>query len=147
MFFNFLNFFAIFFGILQPRSIGKEFGTKIFFYVFLSLYHPGLDRNNARMIFFEFFSYFYWYFLAWVGQKLISGLNFFSPFLGLSNPGLDKNNAGMMFFNSLNLFFLFFLEFSNLGKVRTKFGTKIVFSLFQPISTLYGLKFCRNDVF
>ena len=52
MFFNFLNFLAIFFGNGNPARVGTEFGTKIF-----SLSWPLstlLDRNYAGIKFLIF---------------------------------------------------------------------------------------------
>jgi len=57
MIFNFLNFFAIFLEFSSPGQVGTEFVTKFFFSLFLNLFHPGLDRNNAGMMFFNFFNF------------------------------------------------------------------------------------------
>ena len=42
---------------------------------------------------------------------------------------------------------LFFLEFSCRGLVSVIFGPKIFFSLSRPISSCFGLKYCRKEVF
>ena len=142
MFFNFLNIFAIFFGIFQPGSVGTEFWVKIF-YLFLSLSHSVLDRNNAGMRFFNFlnfFAFFFWNFPAPVEQERNLELKLFSLFLGLFQPVLDRNNARMMFFNFLNFFVIFFLEFSSLARVGTEIVTKIVFTLSRPISSRFRQK-------
>ena len=58
MFFNFLNFFAIFFfEFSSPGRVGTVFENENFF-LFLSLSQPGLDRNNVRMVFFNFLNFF-----------------------------------------------------------------------------------------
>ena len=70
VFFTFLNFFAIFWGVFYPGSGWKGIQNGIFFSLFLRRSKPGLDRNNARMIFF-FFNF----------------LNFFAIFMGVLYPG------------------------------------------------------------
>ena len=120
-FFDFLNFFAIFFGILLPGRVWTEFETKIFS-PFLGLSYPVLPGNNARTRFFNFFCYFFRNFLAGVQYERNSGLKFFSPFLGLSHPILAKNNAGTRFFQIfwifLQLFFWIFLPGSSKNGIR-----------------------------
>ena len=134
MFFNFLNFLANFLRIFLPGSGMKGIWDQIFFFLFLGLCQPGLDINNARMMFLNFFCYFlFWNFLARVKQEWNSEQKFLSLFLSLSQPGLDRNNATMKFFNCLN-FFAIFLEFSSLGRVGTEFGTNIFFFLFLGLS-------------
>jgi len=133
----FWNFLPFFIWIFKPGWIGTKFGTKIFS-LFLDVSHPSLDRNNARMTFYnflKFFSFIYVNFLARVGWKQNSGLKFFSLFLGLSHPTLDRNNAGMMF---LNFFAIFLLEFSSHSQEGSEFRTKILFSLSQSISSRFG---------
>ena len=118
-----------------------------FFSLFLGQFHSGLDRNNARLMFFNFFNFFpilFLNFLAQAEKERNSGLKFFSLFLDLSNPVLDRNNAGMMFFS---IFLKFFTEFSCPGWVGTEFGTKIFFSLSRPISSQFGLKENEGMVF
>ena len=141
IFFNFLNIFAIFFFWNFLARVGQEWNSRLkYFSLFLGLSHPGLDRNNNGMMLFNFLDFFaisfgiflhffFWNFLAQVGQERNLGLKLFSLFLGLCQHGLDKNNAGMIFFN-----FLIFLEVSFPGRVGTEFGTKIFFSLFVGLS-------------
>ena len=54
----------------------------------------------------------------------------------------------MVFFNFLN-FFAIFLEFSITRQVRTGRNETIIFifSLSHPLSTNFGLKWCRNYIF
>ena len=141
MFFNFSNFFAIFFGNFLTR-VGSErnSGLKLFS-LSLGLFHPGLERNNAGMMFFFIFRIVLLIFLEFscsgrVRKKFRTKI-FFSLFLGQSHPGLDRNNSRMIILNFLN-FFAFFLEFPSQGRVGTEFGTKIFFSLSQPISSWFG---------
>ena len=73
-----------------------------FFFLFLGLSQPGLDRNIAGIMFLKFsncFAFFFLNILDRVGKERNSELKFFSLFLDLSHPGLDRNNEGMMFFN------------------------------------------------
>ena len=122
----YLNFriFLLFFLEFSCLSwVKMEFGIN-FFSLFFGLSHPGLDRNNAEMMFFKFskfFCYFFWNFLDRVEKKRNSVLNFFSLFLGLYHTGLGRSKEGMMFFNFLN-FFASSLEFSCPGRVGTEFG-------------------------
>ena len=108
MFFNFLNFFAIFFLEYScPGWIGTEFGTKFFFFLFLGLSQPGLDRNNAGILFVKFLQFFLEFCNpSRVGTKFRAKI--FVLFLGLSHPGLDRNNPKMKFFNISNFFAIFF---------------------------------------
>ena len=60
--------------------VWTEFGTKIFFFVFLGLSHPVLDKNNAGKRFFNFLIFvlfFFQNFLARVEYEQNSELNFF----------------------------------------------------------------------
>ena len=108
-----------------------------FFSLFLDLSQPGLDRNNAGMMFFNFLNFFSFFFLEFSSPGRVGtefGTKFFFLFLSLSKPGFERNIAEMMFFNFLILF-LFFREFSFLGQVGTEVGTKIsslFFGLSQP---------------
>ena len=83
------------------------------------------------------FDYFFRNFLARVDCERLSGLKFCSLFFSISHPVLAKINAGKRFYNLLN-FLLFFSEFSCPGRVWSEFGTKILFSLFRPISSGFG---------
>ena len=113
--------------------IRMEFGIKIFFSLFLSLFQPVLDRNNAGIKFFNFF----WNFLSRSEYERNSGLKFFFLFFDLSHLVLAKNYAGMRFL-IFWIFLLFFSEFSCLGRVLTEFRTKIFLSLFRHISSRFG---------
>ena len=81
MFFNFMIFFAIFFGIFLLGSSMNRMWTKFFFFffflIFLGLLYPVLDRNNAGKRFFNFFGIFFRNFLARVEYERNSGLRFF----------------------------------------------------------------------
>ena len=135
-FFNFLNFFTIFFKILFPGLSMNGIRDK-FFCLLLGHSQPIFDRNNAGINifnFFDFFCFFFRNFLAQVEYEQNSGLKFFSLFVGLSQPDLDINNAEINFSN----FFAFFLEFSGTGCLGTEFGTKIFFPLCRPISYRFG---------
>ena len=124
-----------------PGRRWTEFGNKFFFFPFLGLPQPVLDRNNVGINFLFFLNFFaiFSQFSSPAEYERNSGLKFFSLFLGLS-PVLAKNNAGIRFFNFLIFFFFFFLEFSFSDRVWTEFGNKIVFSLSWPISFPFWLK-------
>ena len=88
-----------------------------FFSLFLSLFHPVLDRNIAGKRFFNFlnfFAVFFRNFLALFEYERNSVLKFFSLVLDLSHPVLAKSNTGKRFFIILN-FFAFFSEIFLLG--------------------------------
>ena len=92
----------IFLEFYYSGWVGTEFRTK-FFFLFLGLSHPVLDRNNAGMMYFNFLNFFAIFFLEFSSQGRVctefgTKTSFFSLFLGLFHPGLDRNNAGMMFF-------------------------------------------------
>ena len=109
MFFNFTNFFAIFFfwnflaRVWQKRISGRKI-----FSLFLGLSQPDLDRNIAEMMFLNFFAIFFEIFQPGSGWNGIRNENFFSLFLSLSQSGLDRNIAGMMFFFNFFEFFCYF---------------------------------------
>jgi len=72
MFFNFLDFFLFFLEFSSLGQIRTEFGTNFFFFFFpfLGLSLPSFNRNNARMLFFNFpnfFAIFFWNILAQFG--------------------------------------------------------------------------------
>ena len=104
-----------------------------FIFLFLSLSQPGLDRNIARMMFFHFFSYFFFQnFLAWVGWNEIRD-EFFFPFFSPIPTCLDINIVGMIFFFFYKFFAIFFLNY--LGQVRLERNSeRIFFSLFLGLS-------------
>ena len=56
-FFNFLNFFTIFFGIFCPGWVWTEFGTKFLFSLSL-LSHPLFAKNKVGKRFFNFLNFF-----------------------------------------------------------------------------------------
>ena len=100
-FFNFLNFFAVFFFLQfsPPGRVWAEFGSKII----LSLSRPILSylvpfllkitTESCFLIFLNFFAIFFRNFLPRVEYERNRGLKLFSLFLGLSHPNLAKNNA------------------------------------------------------
>ena len=139
--FNFLNFFAIFFGIFLLGSSRNGILDKNFFLSFSAYLIPFrlkimLERS---FLIFWIFLLFFSDFLARVEYERISGLKFFSLFHGLSHPVLAKNNTGKRFFNFIN-FLLFFSKFSCPCRVWTELGTKIFFSLSRPMSSPFGWK-------
>ena len=71
-FFNFLNFFAIFFGILLHGSSVSRIWDYNFFFPFLGQSNLILPRNNAR-------------------KRFLNFLNFFAIFFGIFLPGSSVN--------------------------------------------------------
>ena len=120
---NFLNFFAIFFGIFLPGWEQTEFGTKIFF----SRFWPISSRFGKKImsgigfLIFWIFLLFFSEFSCRVEYKRNSGLKFSSPFLFLPHQVLATDNAGKRLYNFLNfltIFFGIFLPGSTLNGIR-----------------------------
>ena len=93
--------------------------------------------ESGFLNFLNFFAIFFQNFLAGVQYKRNSGLKFVSPTLSLSHPVLARNIAEKRFFDFFNIFAIFFGILLP-GRVWTEFGTKIFFSLSQPISPRFG---------
>ena len=51
-----------------------EFGTKIFFCLFLGLYHPVLAKNNAEKSFFKFLKLFAIFFKIFLPGSSMNGI-------------------------------------------------------------------------
>ena len=87
-FFNFLNFFAIFFrNFLARVEYERDSGLKFFFF-FLGLFQPVLDRNNAGINFLKF-------------------LNFFAIFFGIFVPGPSMNGIlDKIFFHCFSFYLI-----------------------------------------
>ena len=123
-FFNFLNFFAIFFGTFLPGSSMNGIRDKNCFFSFSAYLIPFWLKIMPEigilifLIFFLFFSEFSCPGRVWTN----SGLNFFSPFLRLSHPILSKTNAEKRFFHFLIFCSLFF------------------FGIFLPGSSMNGIQ-------
>ena len=132
-------FLLFFFEIFLPASSMNGILEKNFIFSFLAyLLQIWLKIMPGRgFIIFWIFFYFFRNFLARVEYERNSGEKFYFLFFSLSPPDLAKNNAGKRFYNFLN-FFLFFSEFFCPGRVWTEFWSKILFSLFQPISSRFG---------
>ena len=103
--------------------------------------------NVAWMMFIHFLNFFWYYFLILLLGSGRTGLEqklfFFSLFFSLSRPVSAWNEARMKFLN----FFDIFLEFSNSGRTETSRNENLFFSIFQPVSARFGLKWSQDDVF
>ena len=140
-FYNFLNFFASFFRNFLARVEYERNSWVKFCFHFFSLSKPFLAKNNTGrcfIIFSIFLLFFFRNFLARFEYERNSGVKFCLHFFGLSRPVLAKNNAGKRFYDFSNFLTLFFSEFSCPCRVWTEFWSKILFSLFQPISSRFG---------
>ena len=108
------------------------------FFLFLGLSHPGLDRNNAWMMFFNFWIFLLLFLefscLGRVGTEIGTKFFFFTFSVYLILVSIEILLEWCFYFILLG-FVLFFLEFSCLGRVGKEFGTKI-FSLFLGLSHL-----------
>ena len=87
VFFNFLNFLAFF--LSEFPCTGRawtEFRNKIFFFIFLGLYQPVLDRNKVGIKFFNFLNFFTIFYLEFSSSGCV-GTEFGSKiFFPLSRP-------------------------------------------------------------
>ena len=139
MVFEFFEFLCYFFSEFSSSDQAwTEFGTKI---IFLSLsayllpFWLKIMPERDFLIFWYFFLFFFWNFLARVGYEQNSGLNFFFLFLGLSHPVLAENNAGKRFLNFFVIFFGIFFPKPIMNGNRDKF---FFFSLFLPIYSRFS---------
>ena len=107
VFFNFLNFFALFFGIFYSRS-GRMDRNNIFFSLFLE---PVLAWNHAWMVFFNFFAIFLEFSIQGrVGR--IGAINFFLSFSTCPDLfWLEMKPELCMSIFSIFLLFFFFRNF------------------------------------
>ena len=131
-------FYYFFRNFLARVEFERRSGLK-FCFLFFGLSHPVLAKITAGnnflnvLVFYNFFRNF----LARVEYEPNSGLKFFLLFFSLSQPVLVKTNAEKGFYIFLNFFTIFFSKFSFPGLIWTEFGTKILFSLFRPISSCF----------
>ena len=110
VFYNFEFFCNFYRNFLNWVKYERNSGLN-FFFLFLSLSHPVLAKNNAGMRFFNFLNFlaiFFRNFLPWAEYERNSGLKLFSLFLDLYHPVLAVNNAGISSFHFLNFFAIFF---------------------------------------
>ena len=138
VFFNFLNFFAIFLEFSITLWVGTKRNDN-FYFLSLSLFQPILARNDARMDFYHFFNFFASFFgifcYASSGNEMEQRF-LFSQFLGLFKPILAWNEATMVFF----YFFSLFLEFSITCRVITELKDNFYFFSFSAFSNLFWLE-------
>ena len=128
----FRNFLA---RVEYERNSGLKFFSNLF-----GFSHPILVKTNAEKRFYKFFEFFYYFFgifLPWSSMNGIRDKNFVFSFSAYLIPFWLKILLGRGFI-IFGIFLLFYSEFSCLGRVWTKFETKIFFSLFRPITSRYG---------
>ena len=139
--------FFDFFCNIHARVVQEWNSGLKFIFLFLDLSQPGLDRNNAGIMFLKFriVLLFFFNILDRVRREQNSGRKSFSLFLGLSHPCLDRNTEGMMFSNFFAIFSLNFLARVVQGMVFFNFLNffAIVFGIFLSGSSWneYGTKF------
>ena len=148
MVFNFLYFFAIFFGIFHYGLGRKDQNDKFFFLSFATCPDPfwlEMKPEWCFLIFWIFFSLFFRIFYSKSGKNGRND-NFFSLFLDPCLLVLALNEAQMVLFNFW-IFLPFFLKFSILDRV-VSFGMRIFFFvLSRAIPTRFRLKWSLNGVF
>ena len=137
---GFWIFFLFFSEFPCAGQVWTEFGTKIFFFLFLGQSHPVLAKNNVRKRYFNFFKFFAIFFGILLHESSMNGIrksNFFLSFSAYLIPFWLKimSERGILIF--LN-FLLFFSEFSCMSRVWMEFGSQIFFSLSRPISSCFG---------
>ena len=107
--FNFLNFFALFFGIFYSGSSRKDRNNNCFF----SLSRPIPTRFGLKLGLNGVFLIFLPFFLEFSIQGRVGRIRtiiFFSLFLDLSQPVLAWNEAWIVHFNFLYFFAIFFFR-------------------------------------
>ena len=115
MFFNFLNFFSIIFGILYLRSGKIGYEQEKFFLSFLAYTNPfRLEMKAGWCLIFEFFCYLLRNAQARVVKKCF--------LTNLCRPVSTGNEARMMLLNFLNIFAIFW-EILKLGSGKK--GSKL----------------------
>ena len=128
VFFNLLNFFAIFLEFFLKR----QGGTK----------RPILTWNEAPMLLFDFLTFllfFFWIFYYPSGRNGTKRQFLFFIFLGISEPILAWNEIIMVFLYILNFFSIFF-KFSITHCVETKRNDNFYFPSFSEFSFLFWLE-------
>ena len=139
-FFNFLNFFTIFFELSLMRRIEtKRNETIIFIYSLVQRFPICFGLKCVHNCFFEFFSIFFGIFYYASGGNETERQFLFSLFPGLLQPILAWKEAIMVFFNFLN-FFAIFLEFSMTLWVGTKRNDNFYFLNSLAFSNLFCLE-------
>ena len=119
-FYNFLNFFAIFFGIFLPGSSMNGILEWNFFFTFSVYLIPFSEKIMPGRGIIIFLLFFFRNFLARFEYERNSGVKFCFHFFGLSHPVLAKKNAGKSFI----IFWIFLLFF---------------FGIFLPRSSMNGI--------
>ena len=118
-FFNFLNFLLFFSQFSFPCGVWPEFGTKIFL-LFLGLFQPVLDRNNAGINFFIFLLFFLEF--SYPGRVWTEfGTKFFffsfSAYLSLFWLKIMPERCFLIFLLFFSIFFGIFLPGSNMNGI------------------------------
>ena len=138
IFFNFLNFFAIFLEFSIKRWVGTKRNDLFYFLYFSTISNLFWLEMKPKWYFLIFLNFliFFRNFLLTVRSEGNGKKIFIFHFLGLSPPILARNEAIMVLFFCLLNFFAIFLEFS----LTRQFGTKqndsfsfLSLSLFHPI--------------
>ena len=139
-FYNFLNFFTIFFRIFLARvEYERNSGVKFCFH-FFGLSHPIMAKNNAGKRFYNFLHFFTIFFGVFLPGSSMNGIlesNFVFTFSAYLIPFWLKIIPGRDFI-IIWIFLLFLFEFSCPVWVWTEFWSKILFSLFWLISSRLG---------
>ena len=137
VFSNFLNFFAIFFGIFYYES-GRNTSERFFFSLFLNLYWPVLAWKETMMVFSNFLNFFAIFLEFSIMGRVGKHWNNFFYFLSFSViPNLFWLEMKLWWCFVISwIFLLFFLEFSIPGLVRTYWND---FFYFLSISAFLDL--------
>ena len=146
-FFNFWNFFAIFFGIFYYALDRNGMELKFLFSLFLNLYRPILARNEAIMLFFNFLKIlvilmefsitlragtkrndnFYFHFFIFTFSR---------PFPIYFGSKWSHNCIFWIFW----IFFYMFWSFYIRRRIGTKRNDKFYFLFFKSFSILFWLE-------
>ena len=148
VFFNSLNFFAIFFEFSISRWVGTKRNDNFFFFSFLAfsnLFCLGM-RPQWYILIFQFFCFCFWIFNYASGRNGTEWWFLFSPFLLFIKPILAWKEYIMVFSNFLN-FLLFFWNFLSRVGLERNVMIIFIFSLSRPFPTCFDLKESHNGIF
>jgi len=132
-------FLLFFWNFLARVEYERNPGLKFRFHIF-GLSHPVWARNNAGNRFYNFLNFYTILFGIFFPGSSMNGnwdWNYFFTFSAYIFPFWLEIMPGICFI-IFWIFLLLFSEFSCPGRVWTEFGTKILFSLFRPISSRFG---------
>ena len=149
VFFNFLNFFAIFLEFFITGRVGVDRNDNFYFHSFSGISQPFLDWKEAKIRFFNFLNFFAIFFEFSITGQVANNLNdHFSFIFFLAFPKMFGLLEKPQWCFIISWIFLLFFSNSLVRVGWQLIGTIIfIFSLSRPFPTWFGLKRSRNSVF